>query len=114
MLWVDVPFVPLQIVTVFSPLPRKREIRWRKTAWPASMPMALASRNAGAVDPHGPYPKLLWEFSHERMGESWSEPVITRVKVRGGLTLGDRCGKNDGDGDCREQSGNGNRSTHFR
>jgi type IV pilus assembly protein PilY1 len=58
---------------------------------------------AGATDNHGPYPKFLWEFTDERMGESWSEPVITRVKVRGGNGLGDQCGRNDGDGDCREQ-----------
>jgi type IV pilus assembly protein PilY1 len=58
------------------------------------------SATAGA---HGPYPKLLWEFTHGKLGESWSEPILTRVKVRGSLGLGDRCGHDSGDGDCREQ-----------
>jgi type IV pilus assembly protein PilY1 len=52
---------------------------------------------------HGPYPKLLWEFSHSNLGEAWSEPILTRVRIAGGSGLGDRCGHNDGDGDCREQ-----------
>jgi type IV pilus assembly protein PilY1 len=63
----------------------------------------VTNPGAGATDDHGPYPKFLWEFTDDRMGESWSEPVITRVKLRGGNGLGDKCGKNDGDGDCREQ-----------
>lgn len=56
---------------------------------------------------HSPFPKLLWEFdgdSHSELGETWSEPVITRVKVRGATSTGDHCGDTtDGDGDCREQ-----------
>jgi type IV pilus assembly protein PilY1 len=56
-----------------------------------------------ATDPHGPYPKLLWEFTHARLGEAWSEAVITRVKVRAATGTGDKCGRDDGDGDCREQ-----------
>jgi type IV pilus assembly protein PilY1 len=54
-------------------------------------------------DPHGPYPKLMWEFTHPRLGEAWSEPVITRVRVEGSLGSGDHCGPDDGEGDCREQ-----------
>ncbi len=56
-----------------------------------------------STDPHGPYPRLMWEFTHAELGEAWSEPVITRVKVRAATGTGDNCGKNDGDGDCREQ-----------
>jgi type IV pilus assembly protein PilY1 len=58
---------------------------------------------ATASDSHGPYPKLLWEFTHPELAEAWSDPVITRVKVRGDTGSGDHCGKNDADGDCREQ-----------
>ncbi len=56
-----------------------------------------------SAGPHGPYPKLQWEFSHALLGESWSKPVITRVKVEGSPGSGDNCGYDDGDGDCREQ-----------
>ena len=52
---------------------------------------------------HGPYPKLLWEFTDARLGESWSKPIITRLKVEASFGAGDKCGANDGDGDCREQ-----------
>jgi hypothetical protein len=52
---------------------------------------------------HAPYPKLLWEFTDPRMGQSWSKAVITRVKVKGATASGDNCGENDGDVDCREQ-----------
>jgi type IV pilus assembly protein PilY1 len=51
--------------------------------------------------PHGPYPRLLWEFTDAKLGEAWSEPIITRVKVDDGNN-NDNCGFNDGDGDCRE------------
>ena len=53
--------------------------------------------------PHGPYPKLLGEFTHANLGDSWSVPVITRVKTRANTGVGDHCGKDDGDGDCRER-----------
>lgn len=55
--------------------------------------------------PHGPYPKLLWEFydPNEPLGESWSDAILTRVKVEGPPGFGDKCGPDDGDGDCREQ-----------
>jgi type IV pilus assembly protein PilY1 len=56
--------------------------------------------------PHGPYPKLLWEFDSTHsahLGDTWSEPVITRVKVQGPAGSGDNCGWDDGDGDCREE-----------
>jgi type IV pilus assembly protein PilY1 len=54
------------------------------------------------ADPHGPYPKFLWEFTDSTLGDAWSEPVITRVKVREG-SVGDVCGFDNGDGNCRER-----------
>jgi hypothetical protein len=66
--------------------------------------LALDITDPGAVGgDHGPYPKLLWEFSHSKLGKSWSRPVVTRVKVRRSGETGDACGLYDGDGDCREQ-----------
>lgn len=59
--------------------------------------------SAAVGDAHYPYPKLLWEFTDSRMAESWSRPVITRVKLDGASLTGDHCGKDNGDGDCREQ-----------
>jgi type IV pilus assembly protein PilY1 len=58
---------------------------------------------SAAFGAHGPYPKFLWEFTNSRLAEAWSEPIITRVRVDGGSGLGDQCGHDDGDGDCREQ-----------
>ncbi|MEX2208742.1 MAG: PilC/PilY family type IV pilus protein, partial [Myxococcota bacterium] len=52
---------------------------------------------------HGPYPRFMWEFAHANQGQSWSKPIITRVKMRAGMGYGDRCGVNNGDGDCREE-----------
>jgi type IV pilus assembly protein PilY1 len=52
---------------------------------------------------HGPYPKFLWEFTDPDLGESWSEPVITRVKLQGALGSGDNCGADNGDGNCLER-----------
>ena len=52
---------------------------------------------------HGPSPKLLWEFTHSKLAQAWSEPIMTRVRMAGGAGLGDQCGHDDGDGDCREQ-----------
>lgn len=54
---------------------------------------------------HGPYPKLQWELdgSAQPLGETWSEPIITRVKLREQPGFLDHCGAQDGDGDCREQ-----------
>jgi type IV pilus assembly protein PilY1 len=52
---------------------------------------------------HSPYPKLLWEFTHPNLGETWSKPVITRIKTVGAAGTGDKCGKDDGDGDCKER-----------
>jgi type IV pilus assembly protein PilY1 len=57
---------------------------------------------SGTSAAHSPYPKLLWEYTHARLGDSWSQPVITRVKARGAPGSGDHCGLDDGDGDCRE------------
>lgn len=68
--------------------------------------LALDITNPGAAmgQPHGPYPKLLWEHTNPKMGQSWSKAVITRVKVKGtGASPLDQCGADDGDGDCREQ-----------
>lgn len=59
--------------------------------------------DAGALDAHGPYPLLLWEFTDAKLGQAWSEPVITRIKMQGDVSSGDNCGYDDGDGDCREQ-----------
>lgn len=59
--------------------------------------------DAGAMDAHGPYPLLLWEFTDAKLAEAWSEPVITRIRMKGTSGSGDNCRYNDGDGDCREQ-----------
>jgi type IV pilus assembly protein PilY1 len=63
--------------------------------------------------PHGPYPKLLWEVYNDptdsrphasvEFGETWSDPILTRVKTRGASGIGDLCGDDDGDGDCVER-----------
>ncbi len=58
--------------------------------------------STSSADPHGPYPKFLWEFTDAKLGDAWSEPVITRVKVKEG-TVGDVCGYDNGDGNCRER-----------
>ena len=58
--------------------------------------------STSSMDPHGPYPKLLWEFTDSTLGETWSQPVVTRVRVEEGLA-GDVCGADDGDGNCRER-----------
>jgi len=66
--------------------------------------LALDITDPGAVAaPHGPYPKLLWEFTHAKLGEAWSQPVITRVKLAASAGFGDHCGRTAGDGDCRER-----------
>jgi type IV pilus assembly protein PilY1 len=67
--------------------------------------LALDITNSTATlstHPHGPYPKYLWEFTDADLGETWSEPVITRLKVEEG-SAGDVCGNNDGDGNRRER-----------
>jgi Tfp pilus tip-associated adhesin PilY1 len=56
-----------------------------------------------SVANHAPYPRLMWEFTDSRLGETWSRPIITRVKLRATTGTGDRCGVNNGDGDCVEQ-----------
>jgi type IV pilus assembly protein PilY1 len=71
---------------------------------PGYIAMDVTDPAAGASDPHGEYPKLLWEFTDAKLGEAWSRPVITRVKLEGDLGDGDNCGQNHADdGDCREQ-----------
>jgi type IV pilus assembly protein PilY1 len=70
---------------------------------PGYLALDVTDPDAMAGDAHGPYPLLLWEFEHPKLGESWSEPIVTRVKVRASGGTGDFCGPDDGDGDCREQ-----------
>ena len=71
--------------------------------------LALDVTNPAATsgsDPHGPYPNYMWEFDgtdSSILGEAWSEPILTRVKVRGATGIGDKCGHPDGDLDCREE-----------
>jgi type IV pilus assembly protein PilY1 len=65
----------------------------------------ITDPDAVSGDPHFPYPSLMWEFSNATdadLGESWSEPVITRVRLENTPSTGDNCGIPDGDGDCRE------------
>jgi type IV pilus assembly protein PilY1 len=67
--------------------------------------LALDITDPGAAlgDDHYPYPNLLWEFTDADLGETWSEAVITRVKLENTAGTGDNCGPDDFDGDCREQ-----------
>ncbi len=58
--------------------------------------------SVSSMDAHGPYPKFLWEFTDSDLGQAWSDPIITRVRVAEG-TAGDVCGADDGDGNCRER-----------
>ncbi len=70
----------------------------------------ITNPDAGTGDAHGPYPKLMWEFTDSDLGRTWSEPVITRVKIKDQFQ-GDFCGaaNNEGqdtnftNGNCREQ-----------
>ncbi|MGH0035109.1 MAG: pilus assembly protein [Myxococcota bacterium] len=70
---------------------------------PGYIALDVTDPDAMAGDDHGPYPLLLWEFDHAKLGETWSEPIVTRVKVRASAGTGDVCGPDDGDGDCRER-----------
>jgi type IV pilus assembly protein PilY1 len=63
----------------------------------------ITDPGATAGDDHYPYPGLLWELTEADLGETWSEAVITRVKVENASGTGDNCGPDDFDGDCREQ-----------
>ena len=60
---------------------------------------------AATAGAHGPYPKLLWELDDPAipLGETWSDPIISRIRVKGGTGFGDHCGAAGDDGDCREQ-----------
>jgi type IV pilus assembly protein PilY1 len=69
---------------------------------PGYLALDITDPSAAVAGLHGPYPKLLWEFTHAKLGNSWSQPVITRLRVESGGG-GDLCGKDDGDGNCREQ-----------
>jgi hypothetical protein len=62
----------------------------------------VTNPDAGVGDDHGPYPKLLWEFGDPDLGQSWSRPVLGRVKLAAAPLSGDNCGNDDGDGDCEE------------
>jgi Tfp pilus tip-associated adhesin PilY1 len=65
--------------------------------------MALdVSNPAASSGNHGPYPRLMWEFTDAGLGQTWSRPIITRIKLKGTFGSGDKCGANDGDGDCVE------------
>jgi type IV pilus assembly protein PilY1 len=71
---------------------------------PGYLALDITDPDAGAGDDHGPYPVLMWEFDDADLGESWSEAVITKVKMRHPTVgTGDKCLPTDGDGDCREQ-----------
>jgi len=48
------------------------------------------------------YPGFMWEFTDADLGQTWSEPIITRIKLQGGAS-GDTCGADDGDGNCLER-----------
>ena len=66
--------------------------------------LALDVTNPAATSgSHSPYPRLMWEFTNADLGQTWSRPIITRVKMKGTLGTGDKCGADDGDGDCVEQ-----------
>jgi len=68
----------------------------------AVLALDVTDPNATAGN-HAPYPRYMWEFTHANLGQTWSRPIITRVKLRGPVGSGDRCGANNGDGDCREE-----------
>jgi type IV pilus assembly protein PilY1 len=72
---------------------------------PGYLALDISDPDAATVsDDHGPYPVMLWEFDDADLGQSWSEPIITKVKMRHPTVgTGDKCFPNDGDGDCREQ-----------
>jgi hypothetical protein len=70
---------------------------------PGYFALDISDPAAGDLDAHGPYPKMLWEYTNAKLGETWSEPIITRVKLSGSFGSGDHCGVADGDGDCLER-----------
>jgi type IV pilus assembly protein PilY1 len=67
---------------------------------------------ATATMDHGEFPRFLWELDApaEPIGNTWSQAVMTRVKLKNGYGT-DLCGANDGEGspgaglpgDCREE-----------
>jgi Tfp pilus tip-associated adhesin PilY1 len=60
---------------------------------------------AVAGSAHFPYPKFLWEIDESSLpfGETWSEAIITRIKLRG-PGANDYCGHaDDDDGSCVER-----------
>ena len=59
--------------------------------------------DASNGDPHYPYPKFLWEFTHSNLGRTWSKPVITRVKLEGASGDPDNCHIADGEDPCDER-----------
>lgn len=48
-------------------------------------------------------PSMLWEFTDAKLGETWSKPVITRVKVDSASISGDKCGASNGEDGCTER-----------
>jgi hypothetical protein len=63
----------------------------------------ITDPSATSGDPHFPFPKFLWEFTHSKLGKTWSNPIVTRVKIKGAPGDGDNCHLNDGEGDCNER-----------
>jgi type IV pilus assembly protein PilY1 len=56
------------------------------------------------TDPNaGAYPGFLWEFTDPDLGQTWSEPVITRVRLQGPSGSGDACGVDNGEIECVER-----------
>jgi len=65
----------------------------------------ITDPSATAPGVHGPYPLFKWEFndSSQPMGQTWSDPIITRIKMKATSGTGDLCGVVNGDGDCLER-----------
>lgn len=72
---------------------------------PGYLALDVTDPTATALGKHGPYPKFLWEFTDaaEPLGESWSQPIVTKIKMEHTFPIGDKCGPDDGDGNCRER-----------
>ena len=52
---------------------------------------------------HRTYPGVLWEFQDEGIAATYSQAIVTKLKLRAASSTGDKCGADNGDGDCREQ-----------
>ena len=62
---------------------------------------------AASGSTHYPYPRLMFEFTNPWIGQTWSRPIITRVKMQGTTGTGDSCPAstepNSPNGNCVEQ-----------